>query len=72
MFNPFLLGPFPNAKSEVQVPKDERFVQESRLASGQELMRLPLTLLVGRLLIRMGNKLVQEEPMQYKPGHILD
>jgi hypothetical protein len=72
MFNPFLIGPFPKAKSEVQVPKDERFVQESRLANRQEQPRLPLTLLLGRLLIRMGNKLVQEESMQSKPGHIID
>ena len=72
MFNPFLLGSVPKAISDVQAPKDERFVQESRLPAGQLLPRLPLTLLVGRLLIRMGTKLAHEESTEYRPGHILN
>jgi len=72
MFNPFLLGSVPKAISDVQVPKDERFVQESRLPAGQALPRLPLTLRVGRLLIRMGTKLAHEESTEYQPGHLLN
>ena len=65
MLNPFLSGFDPKPEKSAQIANDEQMAQ-----AGGQLVRHSLSLRLGRLLIRMGNKLTREEPLQYKSGHL--
>ena len=67
MMNPFVFGPYPKSVKDFQAANDEQNAQEA----GRVISRHTLTLRLGRLLIRMGNKLTCGDPLQYKSGHLV-
>jgi hypothetical protein len=70
MLNPFLFSPCSKLVKVARAASDEKIAQEACQLATQGITRHPLTLQLGRLLIRMGNRLVQEDPLQYyKSGH---
>lgn len=60
MLDPFLFGSGPQSVRNHQASNDDLITQVDGRPTWQTVRRAPLALRLGRLLIRMGNKLTRE------------